>query len=210
MIPHLRTLILVAVGSGTSLGGPLISRPIMEAPFELEQLFHFPTPRERYEDGHWDWQFLATKNQAQHLFNVPAAGYEDQSAHEEVFSVPRFSSASLEGYDVSAYYEEVPPLTISLRNLPSNSVAYMRAYPGMERSAPAEASVIQGSYHVVMEKRDADTNLVIADINSQLVNEGWHTLEVVQEYQGKVRVLCRSRIQVDRTVILPATIYSRE
>lgn len=208
--PHLLLLSLLGVAA-SAVAEPLSPAPTLEAPFELEQVFHFPTPRERYEDGLWDWHFYATKTRARVLFDVPVEVQVLDLPKEEEFSPP-FSvpSATLTGYQLAEYYEEVGPLTLTLHRLRPDSAVYLRAYSGKPKKNPVRAVVVEGSYHVVTDESGRDVELTIEDINPHLVNHGWHTLEVVQEHQGELSVLFRSRIQVDRTVILPAGIYTRE
>lgn len=120
------------------------------------------------------------------------------------------AKAELTGYSPDVYYEDVPPLTLALTDLYPLSLTYLRAYPGSPASSPAEAVVIEKSYAIVNDTVVQDRKLVLDDIDPYLKEEGIHTLEIVHETPFGTEVLFRNTINVDRTIILPGSVYIRE
>lgn len=118
--------------------------------------------------------------------------------------------AQLSGYDRSAYYEEVPRLTLKLTNLSPDSITYLRIYHGTAISAPSEVTFVEGSFVFVEGVESQDCELVLDDINSYLTRHGINTIEIVNESAAGSEVISRNLINVDRTVILPGGIYTRE
>lgn len=118
------------------------------------------------------------------------------------------AQATLTGYSENEYYEDVPTLTIELKDLYPSSATYLRVYPG---TTPVnEVKVVSSSYVLINDSIPQDRVLSLEDLDGFFTNEGIHTLEILHETPFGIDVLYSSTINVDRTVEITGAVYSRE
>ena len=118
------------------------------------------------------------------------------------------TTGTIRGYDPETEYEEIPELILELSALPPGSRTYVRGYPGTPVPNPTDVRILAGSEVVVSGPRPVDRTVVLKDVNGHFTMHARYVLEIVHENRKGKKSLYRNFISVDRTVILPGTIYT--
>lgn len=139
----------------------------------------------------------------------------DQDAGELVLDSERIqiwpiAQASISGWSETAYYENVPSLTIDLGDLYPNSVTFARYYKGQPQETPTGVQVVPNSVVSVNEPTPVDKKLVLPDLDKIFSKEGAYTLEVLHATIFGLEKLATTTISVDRTVQVVGGIFASE
>jgi len=120
------------------------------------------------------------------------------------------ATAVISGTDPNVYYEDVPWVTISLKDLYPASTTYLRIYEGSQTSSPSEVEKVSASYVIIEDSIPQNRTLVLKDLDKHFTEEGYHTLEIVHETPFGSEILASSQIRVDRTVEVNGGLYVGE
>ena len=146
------------------------------------------------------------------VFTVTALAGQDisetilDSQRVQVFPI---AQAEVSGYDPTTEYEDVPPISVELKDLYPSSKTYVRIYPGTPVADPSESAEKVSDSIVIIEDAVAhDRTLVLSDLDSEFVKHGVHTIEVVHETPFGEDLLFQNTIQVDRKLDVNGSLYT--
>ena len=143
---------------------------------------------------------------AQADFGVSATVLDSRKV--QIWPVAR---AEIKGCDPDAYYEEVPTITVSLKDLYPDSKTFLRIYHGVALEDEEDAITVAESCVLISDSIPQDRNLTLKELDRYLNEEGVHTIEVLHETPFGIDILTEASIRVDRTVeIKGGALYGQE
>ena len=120
------------------------------------------------------------------------------------------AEGSLYGHDPADYYEDVPNLTVTLTDLYPASATYLRVYAGASTSNPTDPKIVSASYVLINDSIPQNRSLSLEDLDGYFTKEGLHTMEILHQTPFGTDLLFSSTINVDRTVQLTGSVFSKE
>jgi hypothetical protein len=115
------------------------------------------------------------------------------------------AQGELNGLDSSAYYEDVPPVSVALVDLYPSSTTWVRVYP---TSKPNQAKNVTSSYVVIEDSIPQDRSFMVRDLDEFCTVEGYHTVEILHETPFGIDILWSGSLRVDRTVEFNGTLFA--
>jgi hypothetical protein len=115
--------------------------------------------------------------------------------------------ATLTGLDATAYYEEVPPITMDLVDLYPASTTYVRTWPNAD---PSDVKTVSASYVIIEDSIPQDRRMVLNDLSQYFTQEGYYTIEVLHETPFGIDILYSGSLRMDRTIEVTGGIYTRD
>ena len=153
-----------------------------------------------------------TKVQGEEVFTISALadfGVSGSMLDSERVQIWPMAEGTLSGVDPDELYEEVPPLTVTLKDLYPSSKTYLRIYEGAPTTTPENPEVISDSTIIIEDSIPQDRTLVLSDIDKYFVNEGEHTIELLHETPFGIEIITSSAVRVDRTVEVVGSFFSK-
>lgn len=127
-----------------------------------------------------------------------------------VLQIWPLASATLSGWDSTQVYEDIPPLTVGLKNLYPDSSTWLRVYAGAPQANPSDPTEIQSSYVVIKDSIPRSRALNLADLNSYFPRNGDYTVEVIHQTPFGTEMLAQIYpIKVERKIEVRGTVFSR-
>lgn len=112
------------------------------------------------------------------------------------------ASGSISGLDSSAYYENVPPISIQLNDLYPSSTTWAQVYPGDSATDPNPSDIIILNDTVFLWNAALPTDRTqsLSDLDFYVTEEGLHTIQLIHQTPWGQEVLTEQEFSVDRTV----------
>jgi hypothetical protein len=154
-----------------------------------------------------------TSASGEEIFTISAlAGYSVSATvlDSKRIQIWPIAEGSLSGHDPAGYYEDVPNLTVTLTDLYPASRTYLRVYSGASTSNPKDPKIVSASYVLINDSIPQDRTFSLEDLNGYFTKEGLHTIEILHQTPFGTDLLFSSMINVDRTVQVTGTVFSKE
>ena len=120
------------------------------------------------------------------------------------------ATGTISGVDSSRYYEQVPPVSVSLVNLYPDSTTYMRIYPGPRKERPDGTKTINSSFVIMEDSIPQSRNLTVRSMDRYFTEEGIHTVELLHRTPFGTDLLDVVEINVDRTIEVNGGVIDQE
>ena len=138
-------------------------------------------------------------------------GVEESELETGLIQIWPQSDASIDGLDVNAYYDAVPPITIELSNLYPTSTTWAQVYPGSvnDNPAPDEVRILSDTVFIWNAAIPTSRTLSVSDLDDFANEEGLHTIEIIEETPWGAERIAHQEFNVDRTVRFKGNIISK-
>jgi len=120
------------------------------------------------------------------------------------------ATGTISGVDPSRYYEQVPPVSVSLVNLYPDSTTYLRMYPGARKERPEGTKTVNSSFVIIEDSIPQSRNLSVKGMDRYFTEEGIHTVELLHRTPFGTDLLDAVEINVDRTIEFNGGVIDQE
>ena len=154
-----------------------------------------------------------TQMKGEEIFTITAQadyGVSTTILDSEKVQIWPIATGTISGVDSSRYYEQVPPVSVSLVNLYPDSTTYMRIYPGPRKERPDGTKTINSSFVIMEDSIPQSRDLTVKSMDRYFTEEGIHTVELLHRTPFGTDLLDVVEINVDRTIEVNGGVIDQE
>ena len=154
-----------------------------------------------------------TQVMGEEVFTITAQADYGASAtilDSEKVQIWPIATGTISGVDPSRYYEQVPPVSVSLVNLYPDSTTYLRIYPGSRKERPDGIKIVNSSFVIIEDSIPQGRDLTVKSLDRYFTEEGIHTVELLHRTPFGTDLLDAVEVNVDRTIEVNGGVIDQE